>query len=140
MVQNTAPSARAETIEKTGPPWSAIADETRKDFDRVASGGVQQGVPESIEGHWRLVQWWFAGNHSDIGGGYPEVKSPFPTSPSPGWWNRWSLSRMAQGRPPFGNVGPRSPAPGITASISTGRQGISPLTRGELLLIEGHLK
>jgi uncharacterized protein (DUF2235 family) len=50
-------------------------DETRKDFDRVAWGGVQAGVPDKVEGHWRLVQWWFAGNHSDIGGSYPEVES-----------------------------------------------------------------
>jgi type VI secretion system (T6SS) phospholipase Tle1-like effector len=50
-------------------------DETRKDFDRVAWGGVEAGVPDKLQGHWRLVQWWFAGNHSDIGGGYPEVES-----------------------------------------------------------------
>lgn len=46
-------------------------DELRKDFDRVpwASKGVwpdRTGEPE-----W-LKQVWFAGNHSDIGGSYPE--------------------------------------------------------------------
>jgi uncharacterized protein (DUF2235 family) len=41
-------------------------DERRKDFDRV-----QWGQPESTQ----LSQWWFAGNHSDIGGSYPETES-----------------------------------------------------------------
>ncbi len=42
-------------------------DETRKDFDRVAWGSAAN------EGH--LSQRWFAGNHSDIGGSYPETES-----------------------------------------------------------------
>jgi uncharacterized protein (DUF2235 family) len=50
-------------------------DETRKDFDRVAWGGVQDGVPEKVHGIDRLMQWWFAGNHSDVGGSYPETES-----------------------------------------------------------------
>lgn len=50
-------------------------DENRKDFQRVSWGGVEKGAPEVIDGHERLVQWWFAGNHSDIGGSYPEVES-----------------------------------------------------------------
>ena len=50
-------------------------DETRRDFDRVAWGGVQSGVPEEVNGIDRLVQWWFAGNHADIGGSYPEMES-----------------------------------------------------------------
>lgn len=50
-------------------------DETRKDFDRVAWGGVQDGAPEEVNGHTRLVQLWFAGNHSDVGGSYPETES-----------------------------------------------------------------
>jgi uncharacterized protein (DUF2235 family) len=41
-------------------------DERRKDFDRV-----QWGQPDSTQ----LSQWWFAGNHSDIGGSYPETES-----------------------------------------------------------------
>lgn len=51
-------------------------DEHRADFDRVAWGGKTQqwratkpGEPEWLE------QWWFAGNHADIGGGYPENES-----------------------------------------------------------------
>jgi hypothetical protein len=45
-------------------------DEIRKDFDRVAWGGVQLGglLPEKVEGHERLIQLWFAGDHADIGG------------------------------------------------------------------------
>lgn len=50
-------------------------DETRKDFDRVAWGGLQEGVPGEVNGITRLVQLWFAGNHSDVGGSYPEVES-----------------------------------------------------------------
>jgi uncharacterized protein (DUF2235 family) len=41
-------------------------DERRKDFDRVA-----WGQPDSTQ----LSQAWFAGNHSDIGGSYPETES-----------------------------------------------------------------
>lgn len=47
-------------------------DETRKDFDRVgwgSSADVKKNPPD-----W-LVQRWFAGNHSDIGGSYPENES-----------------------------------------------------------------
>ncbi|HEY5130179.1 MAG TPA: DUF2235 domain-containing protein [Bradyrhizobium sp.] len=50
-------------------------DENRKDFQRVGSGGVEAGAPETVDGHERLVQLWFAGNHSDVGGSYPEVES-----------------------------------------------------------------
>lgn len=51
----------------------AIAiDETRKDFALVGWGRYQdmQGAAED----W-LIQKWFAGNHSDIGGSYPETES-----------------------------------------------------------------
>lgn len=41
-------------------------DERRKDFDRVT-----WGQKESTQ----LSQAWFAGNHSDIGGSYPETES-----------------------------------------------------------------
>lgn len=50
-------------------------DEHRADFDRVEWGDettlreVRSGEPES------LIQLWFAGNHADIGGGYPEPES-----------------------------------------------------------------
>jgi hypothetical protein len=49
-------------------------DETRKDFDRVGWGGSDEGAP-SFPGHDRFRQWWFAGNHSDVGGSYPEPES-----------------------------------------------------------------
>lgn len=50
-------------------------DETRADFPRVKWGwkGMSydrcEGEPE------RFIQLWFAGNHSDIGGSYPEPES-----------------------------------------------------------------
>ena len=50
-------------------------DETRKDFDRVAWGGLEPGRSSGREAHVRLVQLWFAGNHSDVGGSYPESES-----------------------------------------------------------------
>jgi uncharacterized protein (DUF2235 family) len=51
-------------------------DEIRKDFARVAWGGVQlEGLPEKVDGHERLIQMWFAGDHSDIGGSYSEVEA-----------------------------------------------------------------
>jgi hypothetical protein len=49
-------------------------DETRADFDRVGWGNTAQAA-DVIEGYQRLKQPWFAGNHSDIGGSYPEVES-----------------------------------------------------------------
>lgn len=49
-------------------------DETRQDFARLQWGNTV-GAPEKIEGHHRLKQWWFAGNHSDIGGSYAETES-----------------------------------------------------------------
>lgn len=47
-------------------------DETRRHFGRVAWGGTinNQQVEEQ-----RFQQRWFAGNHSDIGGSYPEEES-----------------------------------------------------------------
>jgi uncharacterized protein (DUF2235 family) len=47
-------------------------DETRKDFARVGWGRIKD--QESAPDDW-LVQKWFAGNHSDIGGSYPEPES-----------------------------------------------------------------
>lgn len=50
-------------------------DEHRKDFDRVAWGNVHDMRPVAEgEPDW-LRQYWFAGNHADIGGGYPEPES-----------------------------------------------------------------
>ncbi|NNM74215.1 DUF2235 domain-containing protein [Enterovirga aerilata] len=49
-------------------------DETRADFARVGWANTV-GAPESIDGVRRLRQVWFAGNHSDVGGSYPETES-----------------------------------------------------------------
>lgn len=49
-------------------------DERWKDFDRVGWGGGNEGPPV-FPGHERLRQWLFAGNHSDVGGSYPEPES-----------------------------------------------------------------
>ncbi|WP_426533045.1 phospholipase effector Tle1 domain-containing protein [Bradyrhizobium sp. McL0615] len=48
-------------------------DENRADFARVAWGGSHNRGPERPDEYpdW-LQQVWFAGNHSDIGGSYPE--------------------------------------------------------------------
>ena len=49
-------------------------DEYRKDFARVKWGG--KSLPQSRPGEPELFeQIWFAGNHSDIGGSYPENES-----------------------------------------------------------------
>jgi uncharacterized protein (DUF2235 family) len=50
-------------------------DETRKDFARVGWGGMDPDAPAQVDGHDRLIQLWFAGNHSDVGGSYPEAES-----------------------------------------------------------------
>lgn len=51
-------------------------DETRADFDRLPWGpGKHVQIDEQIEGHNRFEQMWFAGNHSDVGGSYPEPES-----------------------------------------------------------------
>jgi hypothetical protein len=47
-------------------------DETRRDFARVGWGRKED--QENAQDDW-LVQKWFAGNHSDIGGSYPETES-----------------------------------------------------------------
>jgi uncharacterized protein (DUF2235 family) len=50
-------------------------DEYRRDFVRVAWGGSGTIPNEKIGGVDRFQQVWFAGNHSDIGGSYPENES-----------------------------------------------------------------
>jgi len=47
-------------------------DETRETFARVGWG--KKSDYEKAPDDW-LVQKWFAGNHSDIGGSYPETES-----------------------------------------------------------------
>lgn len=54
----------------------AIAiDETRADFDRVRWGRNSVVREKESETDEPLIQLWFAGNHSDIGGSYPEPES-----------------------------------------------------------------
>ena len=50
-------------------------DEYRRDFVRVPWGGSGTVPNGDIAGVTRFRQVWFAGNHSDIGGSYPENKS-----------------------------------------------------------------
>jgi uncharacterized protein (DUF2235 family) len=50
-------------------------DEYRKDFLRVPWGGSGTVPDGDIEGVTRFRQTWFAGNHSDVGGSYPENES-----------------------------------------------------------------
>jgi uncharacterized protein (DUF2235 family) len=61
-------------------------DERRADFARVRWGDP---------GHFtagrrmpRFLQLWFAGNHADIGGGYPRMNRVSRTSPCNGWLKR----------------------------------------------------
>lgn len=49
-------------------------DETREDFARVAWAMIGDRPERPGEPEW-LQQIWFAGNHSDIGGSYPEDES-----------------------------------------------------------------
>jgi uncharacterized protein (DUF2235 family) len=49
-------------------------DETREDFARVPWGPTAEMQPER-NGIPTFKQIWFAGNHSDIGGSYPETES-----------------------------------------------------------------
>jgi len=49
-------------------------DETREDFARVAWGPTAEMETER-NGTPTFKQIWFAGNHSDIGGSYPETES-----------------------------------------------------------------
>ncbi|HEX8381821.1 MAG TPA: DUF2235 domain-containing protein [Sphingomonas sp.] len=51
-------------------------DETRSDFARVAWGQPSEGTsPPGLGEVERFRQMWFAGNHSDVGGSYPEDES-----------------------------------------------------------------
>lgn len=50
-------------------------DETRTKFHRVRWGGFAPNPEDPTTGKSRFEQVWFAGNHSDIGGSYPEEES-----------------------------------------------------------------
>lgn len=52
-------------------------DENRKDFDKVAWTTGPKAAPQEVttiekDGYTQLIQLWFAGVHSDVGGSYPE--------------------------------------------------------------------
>src|SRR5437879_8328105 len=49
-------------------------DETRADFDRVGWGPTREMAAETA-GIRTFQQFFFAGNHSDVGGSYSEVES-----------------------------------------------------------------
>jgi hypothetical protein len=50
-------------------------DEYRRDFVRVPWGGSGTVPDGDIAGVTRFRQVWFAGNHADVGGSYPENES-----------------------------------------------------------------
>jgi uncharacterized protein (DUF2235 family) len=50
-------------------------DEYRRDFVRVPWGGSGTVANGDIQGVTRFRQVWFAGNHADIGGSYPDNES-----------------------------------------------------------------
>ena len=78
-------------------------DETRADFPRVRWGS-RDGVRKKVQGEPDpLIQMWFAGNHSDIGGSYPEAESRLSDVAL-----QWMGSRIR-----FGSTGwcPESPVP-----------------------------
>jgi len=50
-------------------------DETRKDFPRVKWGSVYDDFATTADTPEPFVELWFPGNHSDIGGSYPENES-----------------------------------------------------------------
>jgi uncharacterized protein (DUF2235 family) len=51
-------------------------DESRAAFARVGWGDPHSSRPEKdTDGFFTFEQWWFAGNHSDIGGSYAENES-----------------------------------------------------------------
>lgn len=61
---------------KVGWARHALAiDERRKDFDRVPWGDVQDWRRTAKDEPPWFEQVWFAGNHSDVGGSYPETES-----------------------------------------------------------------
>jgi uncharacterized protein (DUF2235 family) len=50
-------------------------DEYRRDFARVPWGGSKTVPQGQLDGVDRFQQVWFAGNHADIGGSYPETEA-----------------------------------------------------------------
>lgn len=65
-------------------------DENRKDFARVAWSSPR-GAGKDANGLQWFEQVWFAGNHSDIGGSYPENESRL-SDISLDWMARWAAA------------------------------------------------
>lgn len=59
-------------------------DERRYDFGRVLWGRSNMDTEGHVPNVPRFRQLWFAGNHSDIGGSYPEIESRLSDIPL-GW-------------------------------------------------------
>jgi Uncharacterized alpha/beta hydrolase domain (DUF2235) len=77
-------------------------DENRADFARVIWGDVHNKGPERPDEYpdW-LDQVWFAGNHSDIGGSYPENEARL-SDLSLGWMVHAAVN-LPDGKTPTGN-------------------------------------
>jgi uncharacterized protein (DUF2235 family) len=77
-------------------------DENRADFARVIWGGVNNKGPARPDEYpdW-LDQVWFAGNHSDVGGSYPENESRLSDISLD--WMVHAAIHLPDGRSPTGN-------------------------------------
>lgn len=77
-------------------------DENRADFDRVTWGSTHNKGPERPDEYPdSLQQVWFAGNHSDIGGSYPENEARL-SDISLGWMVHAAVN-LPDGKTPTGN-------------------------------------
>jgi uncharacterized protein (DUF2235 family) len=65
-------------------------DENRKDFARVGWSSPR-GAGKDANGIQWFEQVWFAGNHADIGGGYPENESRL-SDVALDWMSRWAAA------------------------------------------------
>lgn len=65
-------------------------DENRKDFARVGWSSAR-GAGKDLNGIQWFEQVWFAGNHSDIGGSYPENESRL-SDIALDWMTRWATA------------------------------------------------
>ena len=66
---------RTATTDKASVRHALALDERRADFDRVPWANDAEPPNREIEEGAYLRQLWFAGNHSDVGGSYPENES-----------------------------------------------------------------
>jgi hypothetical protein len=94
-------------------------DETRKDFDRVGWGGTEPPVHAPTPGVPRLIQVWFAGNHSES---VDPIRSPSlgsPTSPCIGCASRRFRCRTDSRRDRYSSIAQRSHLPATLVPRST---------------------